>query len=203
VAHQVNNTDNDLQILARTGAMVVHNPLANTILGSGMPPIMDMIEAGITVSISTDGSGSADNQNMLAAARLAAQYQKAIHQNAKLLNAEELLIRITKMPAEVLQLNAGTLEQGKSADFIIVDLSKPNLTPTRLETVVENLIWASAGNEISHVVAKGKMLLDNYEFATLDKDQILEEIQTLAELFENYKRNAKQIKGTGVHRDED
>lgn len=203
VAHQVNNTDNDLQILARTGAMVVHNPLANTILGSGMPPIMDMIEAGISVSISTDGSGSADNQNMLAAARLAAQYQKAFHQNAKLLNAEELLIRITKMPAEVLQLNAGTLEPGKSADFIIVDLSKPNLTPTRLETLIENLIWASAGNEISHVVAKGKMLLDNYEFATLDKEQILEDIQTLAELFEHYKQNVNQIKGTGAHRDED
>ncbi|MFQ5980556.1 MAG: amidohydrolase family protein [Candidatus Heimdallarchaeota archaeon] len=201
LAHQVNTTEEDLQILARSGAMVVHNPLANTILGSGMPPILEMINGGIPVSISTDGSGSADNQNMLAAARLASQYQKAFHRNAKLLNAEDMLKRITAIPAEMLQINAGTLEPGKDADFIIVDLSRPNLTPTRLESVVEALIWASAGNEISHVIAKGKTLVNNYKFITLNRDQILKDIQTLAELFEEYKGRAKTIQGTGVHHD--
>ncbi|MFX0117365.1 MAG: amidohydrolase family protein [Candidatus Hodarchaeota archaeon] len=200
LAHQVNTTEKDLQILAQTEAMVVHNPLANTILGSGMPPIMEMINAGIRIAISTDGSGSADNQNMLAAGRLAAQYQKAFHKNARILNAEEILSRITTLPAEMLQINAGTLERGKDADFIVVDLSKPNLTPTRLETVVENLIWASAGNEIAYVVAKGKLLVDNYQFTELDQQRILKDIQSLAELFEEYKRTAKKVRGTGVHK---
>ena len=87
LAHQVNCGPHDVATLARTGAQVVHNPLANTILGSGMPPLMEMLGAGIPVAISTDGSGSADNQNMLAAARLAAQYQKAVRQDATLLPA--------------------------------------------------------------------------------------------------------------------
>ncbi|GIQ90386.1 hypothetical protein KIPB_013164, partial [Kipferlia bialata] len=59
VAHQVNCTEHDLELLAERQVKVVHNPLANTILSSGMPPIPEMIEKGITVAISTDGSGSA------------------------------------------------------------------------------------------------------------------------------------------------
>jgi 5-methylthioadenosine/S-adenosylhomocysteine deaminase len=201
LAHQVNNTEEDLQILADTGAMVVHNPLANTILGSGMPPVMKMIEKGIPLCISTDGSGSADNQNMLGAARLASQYQKAFHQNATLLNAEEVLLRVTKYPAEMLGVNAGTLATGKDTDFIIIDLSKPNLTPTRLETVVENLIWASAGNEVQYVVANGKLLIDDYKFTMPEYEQILLDIQRLAVLFEKYKETAQKITGTGIHSD--
>lgn len=61
LAHQVNTTQHDLEILKETGAKVVHNPLANTVLSSGMPPIRQMVEMGIPVCISTDGNGSADN----------------------------------------------------------------------------------------------------------------------------------------------
>jgi 5-methylthioadenosine/S-adenosylhomocysteine deaminase len=82
LAHQVNCTENDLTIIKKTGAKVVHNPLANTILGSGMPPLKKMEEMGIPYVISTDGSGSADNQDILLAARSAAQYQKAFHGDA-------------------------------------------------------------------------------------------------------------------------
>ncbi|MHA1448886.1 MAG: amidohydrolase family protein [Candidatus Hodarchaeales archaeon] len=181
LAHQVNTSGHDMEILKRTKTMIVHNPLANTILGSGMPPVMDMLDNGIPVVISTDGSGSADNQNIINAARLASQYQKAFHRDAKLLKAQQVLEMITVIPAEVLRLNAGSLNPGKDADFIIVDLSVPNLIPTRLETVVENLIWAANGNEIKHVVANGKILVENYLFKTLDKHQILKDVQKLAE----------------------
>lgn len=201
LAHQVNNTPNDLNIIAKTGAMVVHNPLANTILGSGMPPVIEMIEKKIPVAFSTDGSGSADNQNMLGAARLASQYQKALHQNARLLNAEETLTRVTKIPAKLLRVNAGTLEPGKDADFIMIDLSVPNLTPTRLETVIENIIWASAGNEIVHVVANGKILKENYKYTKLNEKEILKDIQKLADLFGRYKQSSNIISGTGAHKE--
>ena len=198
LAHQVNTSETDLQILRETHAMVVHNPLANTILGSGMPPVLEMIKNNIKLAISTDGSGSADNQNMLNAARTASQYQKALHKDAKVLDAEEVLKRITRIPAQMLQVNAGTLEQGKDADFLVVDLSKPNMTPTRLETVVENLIWASAGNEICSVVANGEILIDNYKFLKVNEQQILQSIQNLAEKFEKYKNSITVKRVTGA-----
>ncbi len=199
LAHQVHSTKDDIEIMAKHNVMVVHNPLANTILGSGMPLILDMIDAGIRVSISTDGSGSADSQNMLSAARLASQYQKALNQDATVLGAEEVLQMITTIPAEMLGINAGSLEIGKDADIIMVDLSKPNMVPTIKETVLENIIWASAGNEISYVIANGKTLIDNYAFTTVDIKELNHKMQDLAKVFEQYRVNASKIKGTGAN----
>lgn len=199
LAHQVNTTARDLEIIRDTGAMVVHNPLANTILGSGMPPVLRMLEMGIPVAISTDGSGSADNQNIINAARLASQYQKALHANARVLPAQRVLEMITVEPARMLKINAGSLEAGRSADLVLVDLRAPNLTPTRLDNVVENLIWAANGNEIRYVMASGELLLDDYRFTRVDAAGIKSDVQRLSEMLAEYARTAPEIKGTGAH----
>ncbi len=183
LVHQVNNTPVDLAIIRETGAGVVHNPLANTILGSGMPPIVEMMEMKIPVAISTDGSGSGDSQNILAAGRLASQYQKALHQDARLLPAQKVLEMITVVPAKMLRLNCGSLREGKDADLILIDLSRPNLTPTRSDNVVENLIWASDGSEVRWVIVDGKILKDDYRFITLDEEKVRNDLQELSQLF--------------------
>ncbi len=201
LAHQVNNTPVDLAVLQATGTNIVHNPLANTILGSGMPPVIEMLEKGIPVAVSTDGSGSADSQNMLAAARLASQYQKAFHQNARLLPAQQVLEMVTTVPAKMLRLNTGSLAPGRDADLILVDLARPNLTPTRGDNVVENLIWASDGSEVRWVVGNGKVLKDDYRFLSLDEEKIKGDIQRLSELLIEYRRTSKEIKATGARKE--
>ncbi len=198
LAHQVNCTDNDLEIIRKTGAGVVHNPLANTILGSGMPPIIRMLEMGIPLAIATDGSGSADNQNIINAARLASQYQKALHSNARLLHAQKLLELITVEPAKLLRLNAGSLEKGKDADILLLDLRRINLTPTRLDNLVENIIWAANGDEIRYVMAAGELLLDDYRFTHVDDEKIKADVQHLSELFAEYRQHAEEIRDTGA-----
>ncbi len=198
LAHQVNCTEEDLAILQRTGARVVHNPLANTILGSGMPPIIEMMNRGIPVAVSTDGSGSADNQNILNAARVASQYQKALHRNARLLSAQQVLEMITCIPASFLGMNVGELTPGRDADFILVDTRVPNLTPTRLDNCVENLIWAANGNEIRYVVSSGRVLVDDYRFTTLDAERIKRDVQALSERFAAYRTTAREIRKTGA-----
>ncbi len=199
LAHQVNNTPIDLEILKQTGTNIVHNPLANTILGSGMPPLIKMLEMGIPVAVSTDGSGSADNQNMLSAARLASQYQKAFHRNARLLPAQQVLEMVTVVPAKMLKLNAGSLAAGKDADLILVDLSRPNLTPTRVDNVVENLIWAADGSEVRWVIANGQVVKADYRFLTLDEERIKKNIQQLSELLIEYRDSHEEIRATGAH----
>lgn len=186
LAHQVNCGPGDIELLHKRDTAVVHNPLANTILGSGMPPLIEMLEAGIRVAISTDGSGSADNQNILNAARTAAQYQKAFHQDATLLPAGKLLEMITRIPAQILRLNKGVLQPGKDADFIVIDLNRPNLIPTRLDNVVENLIWAADGSEVFHVVGNGRLM--KYQGKLLDLGplsiaQMLEAGETLTDQY--------------------
>jgi 5-methylthioadenosine/S-adenosylhomocysteine deaminase len=200
LAHQVNNTEKDLAIIKETGAKVVHNPLANTILGSGMPPLKKMTEIGIPYVISTDGSGSADNQDILLAAKSAAQYQKALHQDASFLTSDVLLQKITVEPAEFLRLNTGSLESGKDADMVLIDLTRPNLIPSRLDNVVENLIWASDGSEVKTVVANGKVLKLDYRFTLLDFETIIKEVQLLSEMLIDYVTTARKITGTGAHK---
>ena len=200
LAHQVNNTEKDLAIIKETGAKVVHNPLANTILGSGMPPLKRMTEIGIPVVISTDGSGSADNQDILLAAKSAAQYQKALHQDASFLSSDVLLQKITVEPAEFLRLNTGSLESGKDADMVLIDLTRPNLIPSRLDNIVENLIWASDGSEVKTVVANGKILKLDYQFIVLEFETIVKEVQLLSEMLTDYMITAGKITGTGAHK---
>jgi 5-methylthioadenosine/S-adenosylhomocysteine deaminase len=203
LAHQVNCGPKDIEILARTGTKIVHNPLANTILGSGMPPVIEMLAAGIPVAVSTDGSGSADNQDIIAAARLAAQYQKALHQDASLLPSQQLLEMITVVPAGILRQDQGELSPGKRADFVLVDLSRPNLVPTRLDNVVENLIWAADGSEIDTVVARGVVRKEAGKvlpfFDGTTAESILDAVQTLSELFAEHLETAPELIGTGAH----
>ena len=200
LAHQVQCTQEDLVLLQKTGTKIVHNPLANTILGSGMPPVIKMLEMGIPVAISTDGSGSSDSQNILAAARLASQYQKALHKDARLLPAQKVLEMITIEPAKMLGFNAGSLAPGKDADIVLIDLRRPNLTPSKLSNVVENLIWASDGSEVQYVIANGHLLKDDYRFVTLDERRILHNVQVLSEQLDDYKKAIGDLKGTGANR---
>jgi 5-methylthioadenosine/S-adenosylhomocysteine deaminase len=201
LAHQVQSTKEDLDILERTGTRIVHNPLANTILGSGMPPLLDMLDRGILVSVSTDGSASSDNQNILAAARLASQYQKAFHKDASKLPAQRVLELITVDAANVLKVNAGSLDVGRLADLTVISTTRTNLVPTRISNVVENLVWASDGSEVSMVIAGGNLLRDENVFTTLDRDEIIEKVSVLSQEFDTFVATTNlDVKGTGAHR---
>jgi len=199
LAHQVHTTEGDLGILAATGTRIAHNPLANTILGSGMPPVIEMLARGIPVAISTDGSGSADNQNILAAARLASQYQKAVRCDAEVLPAQKVLEMITVEPAKILRVDAGSLEPGKAADLVLLALDRPNMVPTRACNLVENLVWASDGSEVRMVVAGGRLVRDGDTYYSLDTRRILDDVQRLSEEYDRWRHTAPEMRGTGVN----
>jgi 5-methylthioadenosine/S-adenosylhomocysteine deaminase len=107
---------------------------------------------------------------------------------------------ITIDPAKFLRLNTGSLEEGKDADFIFLDLTVPNMTPTREDNLIENLIWASNGNEVKYVIANGRILMDNGKFTTVNEEEVKDEVYELSDMFASYKKTAKEIKGTGAHK---
>jgi 5-methylthioadenosine/S-adenosylhomocysteine deaminase len=183
LAHQVHSTPEDLAIIKDRGVKIVHNPLANAVLGSGMPPLLRLLDLGIDVAVATDGCATADHQNMLAAGRLASQYQRAMLQDVHCLPAQKILEMLTIEPARMLGLEAGSLEVGRDADIILFDLSSPNMVPSTKANVIENLVWSSNGSEISHVIAGGVILLENRIFRTLDAPAVLRDMQQLAEEF--------------------
>ncbi|KAL0239120.1 hypothetical protein PCE1_004811 [Barthelona sp. PCE] len=199
-AHQVNSTEHDIDLLRENKVKLVHNPLANTVLGSGMPDIINWRKNGIPTAISTDGSGSADCQNILGAAKCAVQYQRALHCDPSVLTAVDVLAMITRAPADFYNFNAGTLEAGRDGDFVLIDLTRPNLTPTLIDTVMENLVWCSDGSEVKHVVANGIVLKEDFEFKTLNEKKIKEDVLELTRYLHAYKRTAAEIRGTGAHK---
>ena len=73
--------------------------------------------------------------------------------NASLMKSQDVLERVTVKAAEMLRINTGSLEAGKDADVLLIDLDKPNLTPTRVDNVMENLVWASDGSEVRWVIS--------------------------------------------------
>jgi 5-methylthioadenosine/S-adenosylhomocysteine deaminase len=91
------------------------------------------------------------------------------------------------------------LEKGKDADMVMIDLTRPNLIPSRLDNIVENLIWASDGSEVKTVVANGKILKLDYRFTLLDYETIISDVQLLSEMLRDYMMTAKKIIGTGAH----
>jgi 5-methylthioadenosine/S-adenosylhomocysteine deaminase len=105
-------------------------------------------------------------------------------------------------PAEFLRLNTGSLEKGKDADMVLIDLARPNLIPSRLDNIVENLIWASDGSEIKTVVANGKVVKLDYRFTLLDFETIVKDVQLLSEMLTDYMKTAKKITGTGARKAE-
>lgn len=200
LAHQVNCTEHDLELLAKSGAKVVHNPLANTILSSGMPPVRTMVEMGIPVAISTDGTGSADNQNIIAATKLTEQYFRG-KDRKPLFDSMQSLERVTRIPGDILELKVGRLQQDYFADFILVDSTSSNMTPTHLENCAEMIIWASAGNEISYVISSGVELVRNHQFTDniqFDPNETKRQITQLATDFLEYRKHAKEIVATGA-----
>ena len=94
----------------------------------------------------------------------------------------------------------GSLEPGKAADIVVVDLRRLNLVPTRKTNVVENLIWASDGSEVRYVVAGGKVVKNDYRLTTVDAADLGEKILWLAEQLDRYRAEVGPVQGTGAPR---
>jgi cytosine/adenosine deaminase-related metal-dependent hydrolase len=128
-AHCIWVHPNEIVTLAGAGATVVHNPVANMILGSGVCPVPALRQAGIPVGVGTDGAGSNDSQNMLEAVKAAALLQKVARLDPRALTAGDVLAMATFEGAKALAMDglAGSLEPGKRADLVRLRGDRPGL----------------------------------------------------------------------------
>lgn len=165
-----------------------------------MPPVPEMLARGIPVAISTDGSGSADFQNIISAGRAASQYFRGLHADPKQLPAAQCLEMMTTVPAKMLGIKAGQLRPGYRADWNLLDLNRPNLCPTHIVNVTENFLWAADGNEVTTTMAGGVMVKDRGVFTTIDVPSLLAEVTALTDEMMVYREHAEEIRGTGAHK---
>ncbi|PID73691.1 MAG: amidohydrolase [Desulfobacterales bacterium] len=149
----------DIQIVADTGASVIHCPESNMKLGSGVAPVPEMIRSGIPVGIGTDGCASNNDQDMFREMDMTAKLHKVFSGDPTVMDAETVLRTATIDGARAIGLGAetGSLEKGKRADIIILDADAVHLTP--MYHPVSHIVYAARGADVKNTIAGGEKLL--------------------------------------------
>ncbi|MDR1525700.1 MAG: amidohydrolase [Tannerella sp.] len=158
LAHVLYADREEIQMLADSGVKVVHNPASNMKLASGHEfKYKEMREAGITVTLGTDGCSSSNNLDMVEAMKLASLLGKVWRKNPEALSCDEMFYAATAAGADVLGLEAGRIAEGCLADLCLVDLAIPAFTPNF--NFVSNLVFAANGSCIDTVICDGRIVM--------------------------------------------
>lgn len=173
-AHCVWVTDEEIEILAKRKVGVSHCVESNLKLASGIAPVTKMIKAGVRVGLGTDGAASNNDLNILGEMSTAAKLHKAITNDPTALSAREALLMATRWGAEALGMGAliGSLEAGKAADIITLDMRKPHLSPQY--NVFSHLAYAARASDVDTVVVNGKIVVSGGHLQSADEDEIVE-----------------------------
>jgi len=173
VDHAVHLTGQEMDRMAECGVKVVHNPESNMKLASGIAPAPDLVKRGVSVGLGTDGCASNNNLDLLAEMDMAAKIHKAMAMDPTVMDAVTVMRMATSEGARALGLQdqIGSLEAGKKADVIIVDINKPHLTP--MYNPFSHLVYAARGSDVSHAVVNGQVLMADRKLVTLDLEEVM------------------------------
>jgi len=172
-AHVVWPTEAEIPVLAERRVGVIHNPSSNMKIASGVSPVTEMLRAGVLVGLGTDGAASNNDQDLLGEMRSAALLAKGISGNASSCNARQSIEMATINGARALGLGdqIGSIEVGKCADLIAIDLDALNTQP--VYDPVAQIVYAASSRQVSHVWIDGKLQLQDFELCHLDSEQII------------------------------
>ncbi len=183
-AHCVWLTRREIGMLAKNQSKVSHCPVSNMKLaGGGVAPLPQMLEDGVVVSLGPDGAASHNCLDMFDTMKFCALIQKAHAWDATILPAQKVLDIATIDGARALGLEdeIGSIEAGKEADLIMLDLNSPNLSPIHgASTVVSDLVYSAKGENVDTTIVQGQPLMLHRNLLSLDAEKVLREAQDAA-----------------------
>jgi len=178
LAHGVHVDETEIDLLAETGAGVVHCPASNMKLASGMAPVQRMLDAGVTVGLGTDGAASNNDLDMFDEMRDAAMLGKLAADDASAVAAADVVRMATEGSAAAIGMPVGRVEAGGVADLIVVDMDAPHLTPDH--DLVSHLAYAVRGSDVRHTLCDGDVLLRDGEVRSMDEADVLDRAEARA-----------------------
>ncbi|WP_178915528.1 amidohydrolase [Natronomonas gomsonensis] len=173
VAHAVHVDETEIELLADRDVGVAHCPASNMKLASGIAPVQELLDAGVTVGIGTDGPASNNDLDVFDELRDAAMVGKLAAEDASAVAAEDAVRAATERGAELLGFDAGRVETGALADLAVVDLEAPHLTPQH--DLVSHLAYAVRGSDVRHTVVGGEVLVRDREVLSLEEGAVRRE----------------------------
>lgn len=201
MAHCIQVTSEDIDILAAHGVKVAHCPTSNMKLANGVAKVPEMRSKGISVAIATDGLMSAIRLDLFEQMRIASLIQKGTHRDPKLLLPKDMLSMVTREAAEVIGMEKeiGSLEVGKKADIILINTDRSWFTPLvhddAYSNLTELLVWAASGEDVVTVLVDGKIKVQNGVLIDHDEKKLRADVQKIGTRilheakFDKYARN--------------
>lgn len=173
-------TPEDIALFADLGVSVSHNPASSMKLAAGVAPVPLMLEKGIAVGLGTDGSASNNDLDLFQEMDLSAKVHKATLLDPTVMSAETVLKMATIEGARVLGMDRliGSVEVGKQADIIILDMNQPHLTP--LYNPYSQIVYAARGGDVKTSIIDGKPVMENRRLLTMDLPAVMERVRAIA-----------------------
>jgi len=179
--HAVHLEDEEIDLLARDKVGIVHCPESNMKLASGAARVTDMVKKGIVVGLGTDGCASNNNLDLFKEMDMAAKLSKVTTLDPVNIGAASVLNMATVWGAKVLGLEKeiGTIEVGKKADIITLDLRKPHLVP--LYNPLSTIVYSASGADVKDVIVNGRVLMKDRAFTALDAEEVMAKVREISE----------------------
>jgi 5-methylthioadenosine/S-adenosylhomocysteine deaminase len=179
-AHCVWVDAEEVGLLAAARAGVVHCPRSNLKLASGVAPVPDLLAAGVLLGLGTDGAASNNELDLFAEVQMAALIHKGVRLDPLAVPAAAALELATSGGARALKLDSqiGSLEAGKRADVVVLDLEEDNLVP--LYDPVSHLAYAAASADVRTVLIDGRIVLEDRQLRTLDEAEVRRQVRALS-----------------------
>lgn len=173
-------TKEDMAVFADLGVRVSHNPESSMKLAAGVAPVPEMLKHGIKVGLGTDGSASNNDLDMFREMDTAAKIHKVTSLDPTVMSAETVLKMATTGGAKVLGMEKfiGSIETGKQADIILVDMNQPHLTP--LYNCYSQLVYAARGADVKTSIINGKIVMKDRQLRTIDLPTAMENVRVVA-----------------------
>ncbi|MDR3568690.1 MAG: amidohydrolase family protein [Syntrophobacteraceae bacterium] len=180
-AHAIWLSPSEIRLIAQSSASISHCPESNMKLASGVAPIAELAALGVKIGLGTDGCASNNDLDLLSEAGCAARLHKVFTKDALACPAEMALRMATTGSASALGLQdeIGSIEPGKKADLVALDLLQPHLTP--LYDPVSHIVYAARGGDVRFVWVDGRMVVENRKLPTVDEAEILLEAKRMGE----------------------
>jgi 5-methylthioadenosine/S-adenosylhomocysteine deaminase len=178
-AHSIWLTDDDIDLMAKHGAIAVLNPESNARIGTGLARAPEMLRGGVRLALGADGSSANDNQVMHEAMRAVAIAHRASEPDrSKWISTKDVLRMATAGGAAALRhLTLGTIAPGFAADLVVYRLDAPWWIP--VNDVVNQMVFAETGASVESVMIDGRIVLDNRRVTTFDADALLHEVRAM------------------------
>ena len=182
LVHTIWVDDDDIETIAKRRAKISHNPESNMKLASGIAPVVDFIKAGIWVGLGTDGCASNNNLDLFQEMDMTAKLHKVNALDPTVMDARTVLNMATIGGAKTIGLDKdiGSLEIGKQADLIIIDIDKPHLVP--MYNPVSHIVYSVRGSDVRDVLVAGRILTRDHKLLSIDLEEILEKVSAISEI---------------------